>query len=106
MSVTRQDITICLNAYKKHQIDDKRLLMVLNQLAEMLLKNEDFFSEVEKEDLIKESAILCFDKLHRLDDSKMDSAFNFFTTIILCYRNQMKRCKKNELKFKEMQSVS
>ena len=58
------------------------------------------FENLDKDDMLQEGLMVCFDKLSRYDATK-SKAFNYFTTCVLGHFRQLYRASRNYKELKE-----
>ena len=85
------DLINCMRACRDGVIAKETLGKVLYQLADNILK----YADLEMPEGSQQGAVdVCLEKMERFNYEK-GKAFNFFTTIILCYYRQVYRANKN-----------
>ena len=91
--VSEQDLQVCINAYRENKIGDSELHKVFSKLAKLVLASPSYHLDCPNpENVADEAADLCMIKVEKYVNGKGKAkAFNFFTTIILCYMRQTHR---------------
>lgn len=100
MNASEFDKAVC--DFLKDKISEDKLCEAFYWLTESIINNlKPQLQFLDKDDLIQEGVMVCWDKLPRYDPKK-GKAYNFFTTIMLCLVRQSTQKKKNyqELKYK------